>query len=246
MARLVYGTSLWCLLTVVLALLPSVPFLPSAYAETYIGGQLGLALPSVGKGLTDVELTSVSPPGAFSDRALKTSPMYGAKLGFFLPTARWFGLETEIFNTTPHIKQQPATITVPPGSTITLNGTRVAGGTATGILGGDHLRVLTWAPINFMFRYPKARLQPYFGIGPGLFFATVHSTNAAFPGSQSSTRLGLNFKAGAEYFITRRLGVFGEWKYNHTRFYFKENDNQFGFNASYNMHLVAFGLNYHF
>ncbi len=245
MARL-YGAGLWCVFTVVLALSSGVPFVPDTYGEAYIAGQFGLSLPSAGKGLTDVEFTSVSPPGSFSDRALKSSILFGAKLGFYMPTVRWFGLETEIFNTTPHIKQQKATITIPPGATADIPGTTVTGGTATGVLAGDHFRVLTWAPVNFMFRYPKARLQPYFGIGPGVFFASVHSTDPSSPGSQSSTRLGLNTKAGVEYFITKRLGAFGEWKYNYTRFYFRENDNQFGFNGTYSMHHVVFGISYHF
>jgi len=225
-----------------LALLtPVVLFVPHAYAETYVAGQFGVALPSIGEGLTGVDLTGVFPAGStMSDRALKTSFLYGAKLGYFFPQAQWFGIEAEVFNTTPHIKEQSTTISIPPSPTVT-------GGTVTGTLSGDHFRVLTLAPLNLVFRYPtNSRLQPYVAVGPGIFFAKVESIATGFEGSQSSTKIGLNTQVGLRYFMTRHVTVFGEWKYNHARFTFEENDTQFGFNGTYNMHQVAFGVGYHF
>ena len=206
-------------------------------AEWYISGQFGVALPSIaGKGLSNVDINSSGFPSGttMSDRALAASGLYGAKLGYFFPRAKWLGLQTEVFNTTPHIKQQSTTITVP------------STGSATGVLSGDHLRVFTWAPLNLVLRYPNTRLQPYVAFGPGLFFATVHTTQAGFEGSQSSTKLGFNAEAGLQYYITRRVTVFGEGKYNLARFKFAENDTQFGFNATYKMFAVVVGLGYHF
>jgi opacity protein-like surface antigen len=205
-------------------------------AEWYVAGQTGVTLPSIGKGLTDVDIDSSGFPSGttMSDRALKSSILYGAKIGYFFPRARWFGLETEAFNTTPHIKQQFTTITVPNA------------GSVGGVLSGDHFRVLTWAPANLIFRYPSTRLQPYVAIGPGIFFAQVKTTQSGFEGSQSSTKIGLNAQVGLRYYITRHVTVFGEWKYNYARFNFSENDTQFGFKATYSMNHVAFGLGYHF
>ncbi len=94
-----------------------------------------------------------------------------------------------------------------------------------------------------MFRYPNGRLQPYIGFGPGIFFARVNITEQGFEASQSNTRVGVNAKIGAEFFITRHVAVFGEWKYNWVRFNF---DETLGIAATYNMHLVAGGLSYHF
>ena len=227
-----------CLLTVLAAI---VLFAPQAYAETYVAGQFGVALPSIGEGLTDVDLTGAFPAGStMSDRSLKTSVLYGAKLGYFFPQARWFGIEAEIFNTTPHIKEQSTTISVPPSPTVT-------GGTTTAIVSGDHFSVLTLAPLNLVFRYPtNSRLQPYVAVGPGIFLGRVESIATGFEGSQSSTKLGLNTQVGFRYFMTRHVTVFGEWKYDHARFTFKENDTQFGFNGTYSMHQVAFGVGYHF
>lgn len=205
-------------------------------AEWYVAGQGGVTLPSIGKGLTDVDIDSSGFPSGttMSDRALKSSILYGAKLGYFFPRAKWLGLETEVYNTTPHIKQQFTTVTVP------------GAGSAGGVLTGDHFRVLTWAPMNVVFRYPNTRLQPYIAVGPGIFFAQVKTTQTGFEGSQSSTKIGLNAQAGLRYHITRRVTVFGEWKYNYARFNFAENDTQFGFKATYSMNHVVFGIGYHF
>ena len=225
-------------ITSLLALLiPTVLFAPQAYAETYVGAQFGVTVPS---SLSGVELTGVFPGGStMSDRTLANSFMYGAKLGHFFDKARWLGIETEVFSTTPHIKQQNTIVTVPPSSTVT-------GGVVSGNVSGDHLRVITWAPLNIVFRYHKTRLQPYVAIGPGIYFARVQSTVAGFEGSQSTTALGLNIQVGLQYYITRNFTVFGEWKYNHAQFDFKETTNQFGFNAAYNAQLLSVGVSYHF
>ena len=216
-----------------------------AYAEAYISGQFGMALPSITSGLSNVKLTDFSPEGSLSDRSLKSSAMFGIKAGYFFPRARWLGVEGEVFMTTPHLKQQSATITIPPNATLQGFGP-VAGGTTSGTISGDHFRVITVAG-NAMFRYHKTRLQPYIGVGPALFFARVNTTVQGFEGSQSSNfKLGFNAKAGVDFFITRRVSAFAEWKYNLARLSFGPTDNALGFDATYQMHLASAGLSYHF
>lgn len=216
----------------------------SAYPEAYIGGQLGSTV--AGKSLSGVELTEFSPPGSMSDRALANSAMFGVKIGYYFPRARWFGLETELYQANPHIKQQSTTITITPGAVLRDFGP-VTGGTSTGILSGDQFRVRTWVPVNAMFRYHKTRLQPYFGFGPGLFMARVKTTATGFEGTQSSARLGINVKAGVEYFMTRNFSASLEGRYNRVNFIFDPTSaGGFGFKANYEMVFAAFGLNYHF
>lgn len=228
------------LTTVLVTLLPAT----RAYPEAYIGGQFGMALPSIGQGLSDVDINSsfFVPGTTHSDLALATSFMWGVKGGYYFKSARWFGLEAEYFSTSPHIKQQVHTFTNSSGTA-----------SSTSPLQGAHFLVQTVAPLNLMFRYPKTRLQPYFGIGPAIFFAKIKGEGLT-PDSTASTsdngRIGVNAKLGFEYFITRHVTAFGEWKYNYARFQFKENTDlwpfPYGFNATYRMHLVAFGLSYHF
>lgn len=214
------------------------------YAETYIGGQIGTAIS--GNKLSSVDLTDFSPNGSMSDRELAASPLIGLKLGYYFPRARWFGLEAEAYHTTPHIKQQSTTITIPANAVLRDFGT-VPGGTATGTLSGDHFRVITLVPVNFMFRYHKTRLQPYIGAGPGIFMGRVTTTIPQFAGSQTSTRIGLNAKAGVEYFLTRHLTAFAEVKWNYVRFDFSDNSNGgFGYRATYSPLIAAVGVSYHF
>ena len=231
-------------------------------AETYVAGEFGATLPSITKGLTNQELTSsnVSGPGGtinfpsgteVSDQSLKSSFLFGAKIGHFFSRYKWFGVEAEIFHTTPHIKQQPVTLTSPSPVTFT-----PAGGGApinvgnqfstAGAFQGAHFRVLTLAPLNLVFRYPGHRLQPYIAIGPGVFFGKISTAVTSGPDSQSSTTVGLNTQVGLRYHLTRHVSMFGEWKYNYARFNFKENENFFGVKSTYSMNHVAFGLAYHF
>jgi len=222
-------------------LVPIVLFATHAYAETYVAGQFGVTLPSIGKGLTDNDLTGVSfiPGSTISDQSLKTSALYGAKLGHYFQSVPWLGLEAEVYNTTPHIKQQSITFSGPSGPVDSAD------------LPGVNLRVLTVAPLNLTLRYHKTRLQPYIAVGPGIFFARIQDPSLTSDNTQSSTDFGLNAQAGLRYYITRNFTVFAEGKYNHVRFHFSEtppgsNFNLFGFNGTYNMFHVAFGLSYNF
>jgi len=213
---------------------------PQAYAETYVAGQFGVTLPSIGKGLTDNDLTGIFSAGStISDQSLTTSVLYGAKVGHYFEAVPWLGIETEVYNTTPHIKQQPTTFSGPSGPVGTID------------LPGVNLRVLTLAPFNLTLRYHKKRLQPYIAVGPGIFFARIHDPSLTSDNTQSSTDFGLNAQVGLRYYITRHFTVFAEGKYNHVRFNFSEtppgfNFNLFGFDSTYNMFHVAFGMSYNF
>jgi opacity protein-like surface antigen len=249
-------------ITILLTLMvPIVLFAPQAYAESYVAGQFGATFPIDGLSNGDLTTTSVPlptgtlniPSATVSDQSLKTSFMFGGKIGHYFSRARWFGLEAEVFYSTPHIKQQditfrtdtPGTFTpsgggpiipIPPGTPLTV----------TGVPGVD-FHVLTIAPLNLMFRYPGNRLQPYIGIGPGIFIARLKDPSVTQgEDSQSSTKLGLNALIGVRYFLTRHVSAFAEGKYNYVRFNFAENPNFFGFNATYTPINVAFGVSYHF
>lgn len=217
-----------------------------AHSEMYIGGQLGTTFFGDNNKLTRVDLTDFTPAGSMSGRDLAGSPVVGAKAGYYFPRARWFGLEMEAYYTTPHIEQQPTRFTVLSGSVLNGFGPFPSVNT-TNVLSGDRFRVITVAPFNLMFRYSKTRLQPYVGIGPGIFLARVKTTASGFEGTQSSTRVGLNVKLGGEYFFTRNLSGFGEVRYNYVTLNFDSNDaGAFGFQAIYNPIIFSCGISYHF
>lgn len=141
-----------------------------ALGESYVAGQVGATFP---QDLQGVNLLGEPPAGVdVSDLDLFNSLMYGGKVGHYFNAVPWVGVEAEAFSTTPNIKQQEW----------------VVGGTSTGIQPGLSMRVSTVA-LNVMARYPGKRIQPYVGVGPGLYFARMNSTgcvNEAQPEDSSS------------------------------------------------------------
>lgn len=186
-----------------------------SYAETYVAGFAGYGL--------SAQLTDVRMAGGVtgSNLDLQNSPIYGLKVGHFLDDLKYFGGEAELYTATPFIKQQPHTQSGPSG-------------TAAGIIQGDHQRVTT-AAFNVVYRYPGQVVQPYAGVGLGLFwFTTPTSTEGA------AVRPGVNVLAGTRVFVTKQMALFGEYKYNHSSF--PDGD----FKADYNAHFFVFGVGYHF
>ena len=171
---------------------------------TYVALYGGLTIP---KSFQENRVLSVN----LTNLELARSPIYGVKLGMFLPGQdRWMGVETEFFYTNPHIKQQDITFTGPIGCP--------GGGPppCTVNFAGAHVRVATWA-VNWILRYPGERFQPYIGAGPGIFWGRMSGVDL---GTGSDTSLGLNALAGIRLFLTKSFAVFGEYKYNRVTFDF--------------------------
>ncbi|HJU06809.1 MAG TPA: outer membrane beta-barrel protein [Nitrospiraceae bacterium] len=186
-------------------------------AEWYVAGQVG---PTFADRLSDIggtgSLTTVPP--RFPNFDLKNSITYGGKLGYF-PGHGWFGLEADVFNTTPHIK-------------------------SLGSVPGVHLRVTT-AALNFIIRYPGLSVQPYVGIGAALIFSRIGESATTQGDSDVST--GLNLIAGTRFFITPYTALFTEYKYTRATLEFdKAFGSVGGFNGDYRAQHVVFGVSYHF
>ncbi len=139
----------------------------------------------------------------------------------------WLGIETELFYTNPHIKQQDVDVVTLGQSSGSEN------------FAGAHVRIATWA-LNWIIRYPGERFQPYAGGGPGIFWGRLSGINF---GTGSDTSLGLNALAGTRVFLTKSVALFGEYKYNRVSF-------DFGGTAElhmlYQVHHFVGGLSLHF
>ena len=206
------------------------PVCPSQ-AEMYVAGQFGVTFPN---NATNLEGVDSAAGLKLSDLSLHKSIMYGAKVGYYFDSVKWLGVETEVFNTNPNIKQQDVTVSGP-------------GGSITGTLTGQDLRILTWAPINVVVRYQAGQFEPYAGLGMGVFFARIHDGQSGE--SSSSTTVGLNTQLGVRYLVTTNLAVFGEWKYNRTSFNFSDSVPTAATGSvkgDYSANLLAFGVGYHF
>lgn len=198
-------------------------------AEMYVAGQVGANFPDVAR---NGELSGGGMTLGLDNLKLQKSLMYGAKLGYYFNSLKWLGVETEVFNSTPHVKQQEVTTT----------GAGIPVGTAT--QAGLNNRVLTWAPLVVVIRYQAGAFEPYAGVGLGVFFSRISDGT----GSSSSTDVGLNTQLGMRYRVTNNLALFGEWKFNHANISHSNflGVNGVDFSASYNANILAFGAGYHF
>lgn len=193
-------------------------------------------------GKYDAEGTGVFNGVSFGNGSLANSAVVGAKAGGFFPESlSWFGVEGELFNTTPHIEQQ---------------------GTAA----GSHMRVTTLA-INaiararfacekkhvdteqvterFAFHYVTefCRVQPYAGVGLGIYWVDI--SNSSFS-AHANFVPGFNALAGVRYYITDRIAMFTEYKYNRATFNFGGIQGLAGFEGVYSVNHIAAGISYHY
>ena len=193
-------------------------------------------------GKFDAEGTGLFNGVSFGNGSLANSAVVGAKAGGFFPQSlNWFGVEAELFNTTPHIEQQ---------------------GTAA----GSHMRVTTFA-INaiaraqfacekkhleteqvterFAFHYVAefCRLQPYAGVGLGIYWVDI--SNSAFS-AHANFVPGFNALAGVRYYFTDRIALFTEYKYNRATFNFAGVQGLAGFEGVYSVNHIVGGISYHY
>ncbi len=206
-----------------------------AGAESYVAGQIGLVSPS---SLSDGKVTQDGIGGLeLSDQPLKNSLGLGAKFGHYFSRARWLGIETGLSYSTPHIKAGALRFTGPGGSQTVPN------------LPGVHQRMITW-DADVIFRLPGYRFQPYVGIGPSVYFASLKGS-PNLPGQSGTSFLGFNAGGGLRYYITRNWAVYGEGKYNWARISYSSNHSDptadpFAFRATYSAITLGVGVSYHF
>ena len=163
----------------------------------------------------------------------------GIKLGYFLDSCPYFGVEAE-----GSIGNQPQ-----PSQTVSLN-PPVRGVVTTGRVTNQTLLVWTMA-LHLVGRYgflpdqevPFGRLQPYVGIGPGLV--------VLYGEADSAKNFGLELEAGLRYMFTKHLGGFLEYKFSKQWAVELESQQMANLPAStatfdFARHQVVAGLAYHF
>ena len=89
-----------CSLTIAMSVF--VLFSRPVQAEWYVAGQVGANLPA---DLSNVRWSAGGATVAGNDLELQTSVVYGGKVGYYFDSVKWLGIETEVFNATPHINQ---------------------------------------------------------------------------------------------------------------------------------------------
>lgn len=211
--------------------------------EVYVGGFGGFTW---GHSFDNAEGTG-SDKGTPRSLGLENSIVYGGKIGYFFPERyNWLGLEAEGFNTTPHLQQGSGLI----GSNlrVTTLAFNVIARTKLGCKNRDYDHDTDnrdehgskWSSLDDNARCP---VQLYGGVGPGIFFA---ETSNEFGRSSDPGRVGLNALAGAKYFLTRHMSLYGEYKFNYAQFDFSQAQGQTaGLNGNYTASHVVGGLAWH-
>ncbi|HEU5406713.1 MAG TPA: outer membrane beta-barrel protein [Nitrospira sp.] len=211
-----------------------------AFAETYVSGMVGATLaPDTVRGrVNDPSFAGLPEGTSISNVQLNSSIMYGAKVGHYFNSMPWLGVELEAFVTTPHRPAQRLTLNAPGVGAIQQDEP------------GATNRLVVVSPL-IMVRYRAGALEPYAGIGPGVFF--LHQEQLTASGSpsnysQSNTGYGLNTQVGLRYRLTGHVSMFGEWKYNYGRIDLagQADVNHFGITALSQLHHFVFGVGYHF
>lgn len=188
----------------------------STSAEWYVAGDVGV---NFADRITGISGTNGLEGFQAHNFDIKNSVSYGAKVGYFSEHS-WFGIEGEVLQTTPHIKNLDA------------------------VAPGIHLRVTT-VGVNFLARYPGRMFQPYGGVGVGEVIA--HLSDSATTQSNTDVTSGWNVLAGLRAFVIPYVADFIEYKYTGATLRF---DQAFvtggGFEGVYRAQHVLAGLSYHF
>ena len=128
---------------------------------------------------------------SFSNTDVKGSVGAGLKAGIF-PSfgSGYLGFETDLFGFGGKVQAPQAT-----GSLTSIN-----------------------AMVNLIARYPGEIIQPYVGIGGGLSAsvfcdANIQGGSFQLTGSSGSAAFGYQFLAGVRALVTKRVFLFGEYKY---------------------------------
>lgn len=196
----------------------------AAQAELYVAGQVGGLFPEP---LRHVEWSSGGVALRGNDFAQQSSLAYGGKIGYYAASAPWIGVESDLYYSTPNLKQQALSLG------------NVNFGTADGV---PH-QLWTWAPANLMLRAKLGRFEPYLGGGVALFWSHLKFAT----GDSDAVSAGLNGVAGLRVKLTDHLGLFGEWKYNYAEIKHQNISNSgVDVKAQYSAQLAVFGVSVHF
>jgi hypothetical protein len=214
-------------------------------SETYVAGFGGYTF---GGKINNMEGTGFLSGLNLNDRDLADSAVYGGKIGhFFGDRLDWLGIEMEAFNTTPHVEQQGLV----PGSHFRV--TTLAFNLIGRLKLGCEMKTVRTEPrsrregIRYETQYERefCRLQPYAGVGLGVFFANLSNNGNSV---SDNAVPGLNALGGVRCYFTERIALFAEYKYNYAVFDASTSGpfGGAGFKGDYQVNHVVGGLSFHF
>jgi len=104
---------------------------------------------------------------------------------------------------------------------------RTSSGSGTTQAQGSLIAITTM--YNLMLRYPGETVQPYIGVGAGTSTGILHSVNitsgnVGLTGSSGDFAFAYQFLGGVRTFVTKKLFLFGEYKYFVTKYSWDSED----------------------
>jgi opacity protein-like surface antigen len=218
---------------------------PGVWAEPYIAAYAGYSLLSDTDLKTDFVadlLTGTQGRGIRLSTDVDNSAIIGGKIGYWFDFFPLVGAELDIYAFSPDIFSPPQTsgsveLTAPNNFDVSV----------------------TAVSFNLMGRYPllkspdfpRGRLQPYIGIGPGLFITSIEDLEPIPEnniGSKTLTFGGLQIIGGVKFFLLKKLSLFAEYKFSHFTADLSGSSERFTLGATQNIDANHFygGVAYHF
>lgn len=120
---------------------------------------------------------------------------------------------------------------------------------------GIKTHVIPVSPLA-MFRYPGKRLQPYIGVGPGIFLSDI-DVDIQLSGedkkfSDQHVDVGLDARAGLSWRVFQRIAVFAEYRFAYYKGNYDDNVSDAGtttkvkIDTDVKVHNLLLGLSYSF
>ncbi|WP_447977761.1 hypothetical protein [Candidatus Nitrospira bockiana] len=186
-----------CLLILFGALtLGSKEALAEPFVDLYMGGSF--------TNNTDVEVPVAGLGTAtLKDVRFSSSIVGGGRAGIWLPHLRYMGFAIDGFYFTTNIKPQTMQACAAVCATLTTTGE-----TEQRHIGVSLDLMLRW-PVAVDEDFPNGRVYPYLAVGPAIFFSTWKE-----PGFTEARTATVGFKGGGggKFLITKRVGLFAEYR----------------------------------
>lgn len=91
-------------------------------------------------------------------------------------------------------------------------------------------------------KFEHGRLAPYAAVGPGIYISKLDSRDVRSDGSEFP--VGIDYRFGMSLMLTKRIGVFSEYRYSSATFKFKGDVTQFKTDLEISQALVGVTLRF--